>query len=177
MSHHFIGTYDCVVAAQTSKSKLTLWSVLLFSLFYFLTMRWKHLLLYSCFGSLTGDTFFSRTNCLSDNSSFFATALTCEGTTEGETSHSLITWRTAKLSLIDGNLSRLVLGAITKPNQHLLCLFFLLATVRSSSLTTCPYLATTWLIRPVGELAYTSIGRSNLHSRYLWPMTDKKGGH
>ena len=74
---------------------------------------------YSCFGSLTGDTFFSKTNCLSDNSSFFATALTCEGTTEGETSHSLITWRTAKLSLIDGNLSRLVLGAITKPNPAL----------------------------------------------------------
>ena len=48
---------------------------------------------------------------------FFATALTCEGTTEGETSHSLITWRTAKLSLIDGNLSRLVLGAITKPSH------------------------------------------------------------
>ena len=39
----------------------------------------------------------------------------CEGTTEGETSHSLLTWRTAKLSLNDGNLSRLVLGAITKP--------------------------------------------------------------
>ena len=68
----------------------------------------------SCFGSLTGDTVFSKTNCLSDNSSFFATALICEGTTEGETSHSLKTWRTAKLSLIDGNLSRLVLGAITK---------------------------------------------------------------
>ena len=65
--------------------------------------------------SLTGGMFFSKTNCLSDNSSFFATALTCEGTTEGETSHSLITWRTAKLSLIDGNLSRLVLGTITKP--------------------------------------------------------------
>ena len=48
---------------------------------------------------------------------FFATALTCEGTTEGETSHSLLTWRTAKLSLIDGNLSRLVLGAITKPKN------------------------------------------------------------
>ena len=69
------------------------------------------------FGSFTGDKFFSKTNCLSDNSSFFATALTCEGTTEGETSHSLITWRTAKLSLIDANLSRLVLGAIIKPNQ------------------------------------------------------------
>ena len=55
-----------------------------------------------------------KTNCLSDNLSFFATALTCEGTTEGETSHSLITWRTAKLSLIDGNLSRLVLGTITQ---------------------------------------------------------------
>ena len=40
----------------------------------------------------------------------------CEGTTEGETSHSLLTWCTAKLSLIDGNLSRLVLGAITKKN-------------------------------------------------------------
>ena len=26
---------------------------------------------YSCFGRLTGDTFFSKTNCLSDNSSLF----------------------------------------------------------------------------------------------------------
>ena len=66
-------------------------------------------------GVMLFESRFSKTNCLSDNSSFFATALTCEGTTEGETSHSLITWRTAKLSLIDGNLSRLVLGAITKP--------------------------------------------------------------
>ena len=53
-----------------------------------------------CFGSLTRETFFSKTDCLFDNSSFFlATALTCEGTTEGETGHSLLTWRTAKLSL------------------------------------------------------------------------------
>ena len=54
--------------------------------------------------------------CLSDNQPYFATALACEGTTEGETSHTLLTWHTAKLSLIDGSLSRLVLGAITKPN-------------------------------------------------------------
>ena len=40
----------------------------------------------------------------------------CEGI-EGETSHSLLTWPTAK---IDGNLDRLVLGAITnkQTNKH-----------------------------------------------------------
>ena len=48
-----------------------------------------------CFGYLTGDTFFSKTIRL-----FFATALACEGTTEGENSHSLLTWLTAKLFLI-----------------------------------------------------------------------------
>ena len=58
---------------------------------------------------------FLHDSCLSDNYSYFATALACEGTTEGETSQSILTWRLAKLSLIDGNLSRLVLGAITKP--------------------------------------------------------------
>ena len=61
---------------------------------------------------------FLHNSCLSDYWSYFATALTCEGTTEFETSHSLSTWHTAKLSLIDGNLTRLVLGAITKPNPR-----------------------------------------------------------
>jgi hypothetical protein len=34
---------------------------------------------------------------------FFATAFVCEGTTVGESCHSLYSWHTAKLSLIDGN--------------------------------------------------------------------------
>jgi hypothetical protein len=43
----------------------------------------------------------------------FATTLVCEGTTEGETSHSLLTWRMAKPFLIDSNPSRPILGTNT----------------------------------------------------------------
>jgi len=37
-----------------------------------------------------------------------------ESSPEGETSHSLLTWQTAKVSMFGRNLSRLVLGANTK---------------------------------------------------------------
>ena len=51
---------------------------------------------YSCIGSQTGDTFYSKI--------VFATALEGEGTPEGEAHHPLLTWSMAKLFLIDGNL-------------------------------------------------------------------------
>jgi len=58
----------------------------------------------------TGDPRFFN----SSTQDMFATALVFEGGSEGETCHFLLTWRTAKQSSFDGNLSRLVLGATTK---------------------------------------------------------------
>jgi hypothetical protein len=55
--------------------------------------------------------FFSQTFVLMQFVALFATAFACEGTAVGETSHSLLTGRIQKLSLIDGKLSRLLLGA------------------------------------------------------------------
>ena len=59
-----------------------------------------------CFGSLSADTCSSKI--------IFATGFVCKATPEGETSHSLLTRLMAKLSLFDGNISRLVLGTNLK---------------------------------------------------------------
>jgi hypothetical protein len=61
-----------------------------------LTIKVNHLY---CFGNLAADMFFSKNIVVLTISCFFALALMCEGTTEGETSHSILNCHMAKLSL------------------------------------------------------------------------------
>ena len=70
---------------------------------------------------LTGDTSCTPGQLPLRQIVVFATALVFQGI-EGETSHSLLTLPTARMSLLDTNLSRLVLVAIT--NKYLIWFSF-----------------------------------------------------